>query len=1219
MKRNTNIATRLFAAMVAAATLAGVGVATASADETAAGTNAVVAADGIAAGGATDAFDAAKYAATSEGRYDAETAGNDAAAYADGVARAAKPNLVQLLGEYDSYWQPATETAGGKVLDKTVLDHDDDFVQKINNAAATPDAAGDGVKTATAQQQRALVDADMSAAETLPDSLGPVLGQYFSEGLADGSLNKVSDIFKYDSISTSTAKKHFQHPRPFEDRTNGGKNEITDISAGIKRVPDWTDAQGNTHSAEYDGLAGSGSFPSGHTTGAYSWGVALAGMFPQLAPEILARTSEAGNNRIVLGVHYPLDIMGGRIDGEVQNGYYFATYYDKYVKPASDQLQSYLAGKCVADGHATKQDSDYATVTECVNNLGANASNGYQNAFVDAVSQEPVTDRASAIRVYTNRLTYGFAKTTSGTAFTAPEGSADLLKIAYPKLHRDQREAILAKTAIDGGYPLDSTSAGWQRINLAAALSATVTLDENGDVVKVEPGASAPSVIGEEYADKGDHPGSDNNGGSTKPDQPGKDAKQVTVFDITDFHGHIETGQWVEAAYKKLAVDHNPGNSVFVSSGDLVGASPFESSYFKDTPTLNMAKAWGLSVSALGNHELDKGTADFNDRIADPQYGVDWVAANISGGALTSERLKPYTIKTVNGKKVAFVGAITADLKNVVSPSVMQGVTVTDPVEAVNKVADELSDGDESNGEADAVVALIHEDGETIRDDGAGLNANVDLVYGGHSHRNEYGFTTKSGAPIIEAGSYGRDAAAQDLFIEGSGKNAKVTVQNASQYDVTFVTNKDGTAPSKGFEGDDNGPAAKVYQQAQADSAEAGKKVVGTIDKSADFAKGDWSAETQLGTLNADAALESAKKTAAGAKASIGFINPGGLRTDNLDLDGDKQITVKEAYSMLPFGNDNSVVDLTGKQLRDVLAQQWQIKDGKSNVVRLGISSNVTFVYTLAEDANTKAPVATVTDVFVDGKRIADTDTVTVAGNSFLLAGGDGFTGFAANGKPRLTGTVDVQGLIDYLGAHKDVKGDSSPAGVQVKSSSVEGGKASVTFALPVYAHGPKPIALGLYVNGVDFGVTKLDSAKPSDFTVTKTLSADEQAKFGSAVASVDPQLLYTQAEIDAAEKAHANGGDQGGNNGGSNNNGGNNGGSNNNGGNNQGNQGNQGNGNGQGGNGQGNGGAKPQANGKTPGNGLSATGSAVAGIAAAVVLLAVAGGVTMVVRRRQH
>ena len=70
----------------------------------------------------------------------------------------------------------------------------------------------------------------------------------------------------------------------------------------------------------YSNLQKNRSYPSGHTTTAYSWGVALADMIPELAPHIMARTSEAGNNRIVLGVHYPLDIMGGRIGGSAQNG-----------------------------------------------------------------------------------------------------------------------------------------------------------------------------------------------------------------------------------------------------------------------------------------------------------------------------------------------------------------------------------------------------------------------------------------------------------------------------------------------------------------------------------------------------------------------------------------------------------------------------------------------------------------------------------------------------------------------------------------------------------------------------------------------------------------------------------------------------------------------------------------------------------------------------------
>ena len=83
----------------------------------------------------------------------------------------------------------------------------------------------------------------------------------------------------------------------------------------IKKVPgyenfDWGD--GEAPDNEYDGLYNSGSFPSGHTTFAFTQGAGLAYLLPELGPEIMT-ACRAGNNRIVLGVHYPLDIMGGRI------------------------------------------------------------------------------------------------------------------------------------------------------------------------------------------------------------------------------------------------------------------------------------------------------------------------------------------------------------------------------------------------------------------------------------------------------------------------------------------------------------------------------------------------------------------------------------------------------------------------------------------------------------------------------------------------------------------------------------------------------------------------------------------------------------------------------------------------------------------------------------------------------------------------------------------
>ena len=55
------------------------------------------------------------------------------------------------------------------------------------------------------------------------------------------------------------------------------------------------------------------SFPSGHTTKTYNRGLGLATLLPELGPELVARAAEGGNNRVVLGVHYPMDVIGGRI------------------------------------------------------------------------------------------------------------------------------------------------------------------------------------------------------------------------------------------------------------------------------------------------------------------------------------------------------------------------------------------------------------------------------------------------------------------------------------------------------------------------------------------------------------------------------------------------------------------------------------------------------------------------------------------------------------------------------------------------------------------------------------------------------------------------------------------------------------------------------------------------------------------------------------------
>ncbi len=294
------------------------------------------------------------------------------------------PDWVALLSDYEKdYWQAPTDAAhGGKVLDAKTMELDQNLAVAINHKAAE-DLDNKGLN---AQRKRALVDSDLQAEETMPDALGPVLGAYMSEGLKQGKLNAVADVFSFNAASTYASKRAAMHPRPYLNRAEssfGGTNDLAGLSAtlNIKQSPSWLE-----HVPGYSNLQKNSSYPSGHTTGAYSWGIALAGMIPELAPQIMARTSEAGNNRIVLGVHYPLDIMGGRIGASAQNGQYWHNEFSSSIVPAARQLRGYLTERCQADEHGS-------TLAACIANVKANGAGGYTNGFLDSVASEPVKDQ----------------------------------------------------------------------------------------------------------------------------------------------------------------------------------------------------------------------------------------------------------------------------------------------------------------------------------------------------------------------------------------------------------------------------------------------------------------------------------------------------------------------------------------------------------------------------------------------------------------------------------------------------------------------------------------------------------------------------------------------------------------------------------------------------------------------------------------------------------
>ena len=107
--------------------------------------------------------------------------------------------------------------------------------------------------------------------------------------------------------STSPAKKYFDCPRPY--RWNIETMQVIKSGYEASVLPE---IENLGHQPFYDNES-SGGFPSGHTNEIHLAGYGLAYAFPWKFQDVLMTTAEAGNYRIVAGVHSCLDVMGGRI------------------------------------------------------------------------------------------------------------------------------------------------------------------------------------------------------------------------------------------------------------------------------------------------------------------------------------------------------------------------------------------------------------------------------------------------------------------------------------------------------------------------------------------------------------------------------------------------------------------------------------------------------------------------------------------------------------------------------------------------------------------------------------------------------------------------------------------------------------------------------------------------------------------------------------------
>ncbi|WP_461635946.1 bifunctional metallophosphatase/5'-nucleotidase, partial [Glutamicibacter soli] len=423
--------------------------------------------------------------------------------------------------------------------------------------------------------------------------------------------------------------------------------------------------------------------------------------------------------------------------------------------------------------------------------------------------------------------------------------------------------------------------------------------------------------------------------------EPAAETFTLDLLDINDFHGRIAADRAsAGAAVLAGAVDElraqNP-NTLFVSAGDNIGASTFASTSQNDNPTIDALAAGGLDVSTVGNHEFDRGFADLSGRIIDRyatasgQDGEDFaLGANVYNKGTTTPALREYAIREVNGINVGFIGTVTEDVPSLVTPTGIQDLEFGSELEAVNRVAAQLSDGNAGNGEADVLVLLTHNGSESTSCDTIatedtsygkllrGASAEVDAVISGHTHQ-AYGCKVAGPdgveRPVMQAHQYGTTLGKVSLEIDSS--TGDVVESTPSLLPLATEDEAGDWTPNYTA----NTTVQNIVDKALADSEEVGNVKVGEI--SADILRGgvepgsDRGVESTLGNTVADIHLwATSNEDFAGTPAQIAFMNPGGLRAD-LRYGTDGTVTYKAAADVQPFANTLITFEMTGAQIRE--------------------------------------------------------------------------------------------------------------------------------------------------------------------------------------------------------------------------------------------------------------------------------------------------------------
>jgi 2',3'-cyclic-nucleotide 2'-phosphodiesterase (5'-nucleotidase family) len=508
----------------------------------------------------------------------------------------------------------------------------------------------------------------------------------------------------------------------------------------------------------------------------------------------------------------------------------------------------------------------------------------------------------------------------------------------------------------------------------------------------------------------------------------------IQLLNVSDWHGQLDPltvgttqvgGAAVLAAYFQQERAANP-NTITITAGDAVGATPPISSFFADTPTIETMRLMGFDVDTLGNHNFDSGLGRLRDQVAlagstsAAGRPFSYVSANLTN--LEAEGLgaiKPYKMFEVGGVKVAVIGITNPEAPSLVFPGSFGSISVTDPIPAANRARAQA----QAAG-AKVTVLITHSGITGFNPDGSAFGPLIDLannvggfdvILGDHTDFQYQG--VHNNALVVENKSKGITYARTTLSVDP--RNGRI-VNRA----VTFVTPAaSAVTPDPAITALLNGYRAQLGPILSQGVGSATR----VVPRSDACGRADGRlCESLIGNLTTDAMRQR-------YGTDFAITNSGGLRAaltcPTVDSPTDfcppftpppYPITRGQVLTVLPFGNIVVTVSLSGAELKAFLENGVSAMPGANG--RFPQVSGLCFSYDISAAAGSRVTgaVRQAADGSCSGAAIDLTaaSSYSVATNDFMANGGDGYPNIFGRSTSR---EIMDQVLADYVAASSPV------------------------------------------------------------------------------------------------------------------------------------------------------------------------------------------------------